>query len=349
MDGLHMSRKMGSLPTITVLIAAMLSILVPSSQAAAPTEFEQYMVELINRARANPGAEVTRLSGEVWGDVPGSPPASADLNEGLPPGHLSDTAVQPLAINFTVAGVSETYANTLIANDALDHFVGGTTVSSRLAAGGYTLLPTPAGAAESLGAQVSANPLSITQDIVDQQYEDWFINNNVAFRVDRLTLLETNYKEIGASFQTSTDYTFYGASTPNGVISVVNYTYRDDDPFITGVAFNDVDGDDFYTPGIGEALGGIGIDVYDAESKLFITSGQTFDSGGYSLQLPDGNYDIVFHDPSAGDFFVNDINLSGANVKVDYIGVPEPESVALIVMALSGVALVCSRRHLGSV
>ena len=49
------------------------------------TPFEQYMLELINRARADPLAEAARLG--------------VGLNEGLPPGRISPDAKQPLAAN----------------------------------------------------------------------------------------------------------------------------------------------------------------------------------------------------------------------------------------------------------
>ena len=57
-----------------------------------PTDAEQYVLELINRARALPNQEVTRLSGQTWGDDPSAVPGTAfrkpqtpDLNEGIPP------------------------------------------------------------------------------------------------------------------------------------------------------------------------------------------------------------------------------------------------------------------------
>jgi hypothetical protein len=53
--------------------------------AAAPSALEQYMVELINRARANPAAEAARYG--------------IDLNEGLAAGTISAKAKQPLAIS----------------------------------------------------------------------------------------------------------------------------------------------------------------------------------------------------------------------------------------------------------
>src|SRR5687767_10501834 len=53
--------------------------------ASYPTAFEQYVIELINRARANPSAEAKRYG--------------IDLNEGLAGGTISSGARQPLAIN----------------------------------------------------------------------------------------------------------------------------------------------------------------------------------------------------------------------------------------------------------
>jgi hypothetical protein len=61
--------------------------------AREPNSLEQYYLELVNRARLAPNAEVTRLSDETWGDT-GSPVAP-DLNEGLAPGTISAATKQP--------------------------------------------------------------------------------------------------------------------------------------------------------------------------------------------------------------------------------------------------------------
>ena len=50
--------------------------------AVVPTDYEQYMIELINRARANPGAEAARIG--------------VDLNEGIPAGTITTDPKQPL-------------------------------------------------------------------------------------------------------------------------------------------------------------------------------------------------------------------------------------------------------------
>lgn len=52
---------------------------------AQPSDFEQYFLELVNRARSDPGAEAQRLG--------------LGLNDGLNPGTISGAAKQPPAFN----------------------------------------------------------------------------------------------------------------------------------------------------------------------------------------------------------------------------------------------------------
>ena len=133
---------------------------------ALPTDFEQYQLELVNRARANPPAEVTRLSGATWGDDPAQVPGTAfprpqtpDLNEGLPAGTISPAAKQPLAFNTSLIQAARDYSQTLIDNNAFEHEFGGTTPQSRMQAAGYVFTPT-SGAGENLAAGGSTGPIT---------------------------------------------------------------------------------------------------------------------------------------------------------------------------------------------
>ncbi len=110
-----------------------------------PTAIEQYVLQLINRARANPGAEVTRLNGSTWGDdpslVPGSSfpqPQTPSLNEGLPAGTIADTPEPPLAFNPELTLTAENYSSTLLDNESpITHTFNNTTPSTRVQANGY--------------------------------------------------------------------------------------------------------------------------------------------------------------------------------------------------------------------
>src|SRR5690348_8717241 len=80
--------------------------------AAFPTAHEQYLVELINRGRANPTAEATRYG--------------TDLNEGLNPGRISATPKQPLAINPLLTDAARKHSQWMIDNDIFSHNEGST-------------------------------------------------------------------------------------------------------------------------------------------------------------------------------------------------------------------------------
>src|SRR5262245_28248563 len=80
-------------------VAAASFAVVPSLAAFAaspPTDFEQYALELINRARLDPEREAWRLRAEFWGDT-GSPHLPT-INEGI--GVFTITLPrEPLAFN----------------------------------------------------------------------------------------------------------------------------------------------------------------------------------------------------------------------------------------------------------
>src|SRR4051812_3300008 len=72
-----------------------------------PTDFEQYMLELINRARANPSAEASSFE--------------IDLNEGLTAGTITTDAKQPLAFNVALITSSRGHSQWMIDNNTFSH------------------------------------------------------------------------------------------------------------------------------------------------------------------------------------------------------------------------------------
>ena len=75
--------------------------------ATYPTAVEQYVVELINRARANPAAEAAR--------------DGIDLNEGLKAGTISPAAKQPLALNPYLTDAARGHSQWMIDHDTFNH------------------------------------------------------------------------------------------------------------------------------------------------------------------------------------------------------------------------------------
>ena len=92
--------------------------------SAVPTAGEQLMLELLNRARANPAAEARRLG--------------IDLNEGLAAGTISADTKPPLAMNLNITGAARDHAAYQLEVDRTGHAGrGGTNPGQRIAASPY--------------------------------------------------------------------------------------------------------------------------------------------------------------------------------------------------------------------
>ena len=231
--------------------------LLPCSVASArePTEFEQYMLERMNFARANPLLEIERLSNLPWGDDGN---ATANLNEGLPAGTISSDAKQPLAFNLNLIDAASDYSDTLLANGAFGHNFGGTDIGSRMRSAGYSFVPA-AGAGENLQVTASSIPLPITLGEVDKHHAELFIDDGVSGRGHRTNIMNPAWREVGLGIRISDSYGRFGCC-PHAVLTTQDFAFTSapgGGPFITGVAYRDVNSDEFYTPAIGEALGGL--------------------------------------------------------------------------------------------
>lgn len=86
--------------------------------AGSPDAHEQLLLELVNRARANPPEEAARFG--------------IDLNEGLPAGTISPEAKPPLAMHPRLVEAARAHSAWMLENDTFSHTgEGGSTVSQR--------------------------------------------------------------------------------------------------------------------------------------------------------------------------------------------------------------------------
>ena len=81
--------------------------------AVTMSDYEQLLLELVNRARANPLAEVA-LNEEV-----------ADLNEGVTGTTITSTPKQPLASIQVLVDAGELHVQDMLTNNYFSHYTGG--------------------------------------------------------------------------------------------------------------------------------------------------------------------------------------------------------------------------------
>ncbi|HET6246574.1 MAG TPA: CAP domain-containing protein [Tepidisphaeraceae bacterium] len=318
----------------------------PAFGGDTPTDYEQYVLQLINRARANPNNEVTRLSGMTWGDDPALVPGTAypqpqtpSLNEGLPVGTISSAAKPPLAFNTDLIQAARDYSNTLLSNNQnLTHTYNGTSPTSRDQADGYN-----GQAGENLALTESSASLPIGTGVAESLHNNLFIDNNTPGRGHRLNLMDSTsgYREIGIGLGSSSTYAASG-SLPNAVLMTEDFGVpaSNNNPILLGVVFNDVAKTNFYAPG--EGLGGVTILATPVIAGT-PQSTTTWSSGGYSLQLAPGTYIITATGPF-GTVGLGDETLATDNVELDVVN-PAPEPGVIGLFAIGAMGLLARRRR----
>jgi len=269
--------------------------------APGPSDYEQYLLELINRARADPAGEAARYG--------------IDLNEGLEPGTISSDPKQPLAPNTDLVNGARGHSQWMIDNDIFSHTgANGSSPGDRMTAAGYDFLPSWSWGENIAwyGQTLTAPPaLSTTATL----HQSLFVDAGVDGRGHRLNLMKSDFREVGPGIVFG-DYSGYNAEM---VTEDFAYTATPASAsFLTGVVYDDhrVSRDSFYTPG--EGFGGATITATRAsDGAAFQTT--TWSSGGYSLALPAGTYDLTASGGGlSANITVGSVPMGQSNVKVDF-------------------------------
>ena len=150
--------------------------------ALVPTTYEQYLLELINRARADPAAEASRLH--------------ISLNEGLPAGTISADAKQPLAMDGALVQSIRNHLVWLRTNGKFQHEgSGGSTPQQRMSTAGYNFGTGASGSAENLGLSLAANTGDVAAHVTTL-YQNLFTDGDIAGRGHRINLLNGSMREV---------------------------------------------------------------------------------------------------------------------------------------------------------
>jgi uncharacterized protein YkwD len=217
----------------------------------APTAVEQLMLEELNDARTNPPAYGASIGVDLSNVAPSQPLAWDPMLIQAALGHSQDMSARNYFAHVTPDGVDP----------------GG-----RIAAAGYGAVSW----GESIAAGYTSPAAALAGLITDSGVPDLGHRRHL-LAIDA-TFRDQNAAGIGIVLNGSGTYQdYYTIDTAEG---------SDSRPYLTGVVYNDLNGNGKYD--IGEGLGGVTVTVKGAGSAT------TFDTGGYSLQLSAGTYTVTF-------------------------------------------------------
>ena len=309
--GAQADAPMAPPPAPPVMTSAALSIGAPEAPTAQlysignPTNEEQYYLELINRARANPPAEGIRLATTTDSQVRNAY-NSFGVNLVLMQAQFAlILPAPPLSMNATLTAAARAHSQNMLQNNYQGHDGPDGSLTTRLQA--YT----SGGGGWSIGENVYAYSKSV-----------WY--GHAGFQVDwggsaatggmqsppghRLNIHSTGFREVGIGVVLGSN----GSVGPQ----LVTQDFGSKGgllPFVTGVVYRDLNGNGFYDPG--EGVGGVTVEVSNANSYAV-----TANSGGYSVPVPgSGNYTVTFSGGSAPTNQKNVSVINAQNAKTDYV------------------------------
>jgi uncharacterized protein YkwD len=301
-------------PAPPVVSAAPFSIEATESTTAQlysigdPTNEEQYYLELINRARANPTAEGVLLATTTDSNVLSAYSAFGVNLVLMQTQFALIPPAPPLSMNATLTTAARAHSQNMLQNNYQGHSGPDGSLTTRLQS--YT---------------AGANGWSIGENVYAYSKSVWY--GHAGFEVDwggtaatggmqsppghRQNIHSATFREAGIGVVLGSNG---GSGGVGPQLVTQDFGMVGGLPaFVTGVVYRDLNSNGSYDPG--EGLGGVTVTVSNTNSYAVTAS-----SGGYSVPVSgSGNYTVTF---SGGSVPMNQRSVSvsnGQNVKSDYI------------------------------
>jgi uncharacterized protein YkwD len=224
--------------------------------SGSPTASEQLILERINRARADPGAEATRLG--------------IGLNDGLAAGTIQNTPKPPLANHPRILIAARNHTQWMFDTNTFSHTgAGGSTAKQRMESAGYVFTGTWR-TGENIAGSSYFEPAGVPQVLHDNLFKS---------ASHRVSICNANYVETALGLSTGI---FPQLSTTNQSMLVTNKFATSDaspGPFLVGVAYYDFNGNLLYDEG--EGIPGMHIHVEGA-TRYAVSAG----AGGFAIPVP---------------------------------------------------------------
>ncbi len=264
---------------------------------------EQFLIELINRARLDPLAEAERYN--------------LDLNAGLPAGTIDGSAREVLAPNETLEDAALFHSDWMLTNNIFSHDgAAGSDPGDRMAAAGYDFVGSWAWR-ENLAWSGTTGTLNLVQAILDH-HEGLYRSSG-----HRQNTFGTNVREVGVA-QVEGVFTQDGTDFNTSMLTL-NFARTGTDHFLTGVAYHDTDGDEFYSVGEG---------VRDVTFTAAGNSDVTTTAGGYAIAVSPSEDVSVTVSQLGNEIAALFVDLGAGNAKLDLV----TQLDGTVVLALSASA-----------
>lgn len=254
-----------------------------------PTAQETLVMELVNRARANPEAEAARYG--------------IGLNDGITGTTITAAPKQPLAHNVLLIDSARKHSQWMLDADIFSHTgVNDSTPSTRMSAAGYVFSGNWMSGENIAWGGTTAPTINLTSYAITH-HEGLFKSPG-----HRLNILEANFRELGIGqrqgyFMNSGNNYLSSMLTQNFALSGANY-------YLTGVVYRDINNNEFYD--VGEGLSGINISFNGATYPVYA-------AGAYSIPVSNGTYNLTITGDALGTATYRTVQINNANVKMDVI------------------------------
>lgn len=251
----------------------------------ALTAAEQYLLELINRARLDPAAEAARYG--------------IDLNAGLAAGTISTASRQVLAPNALLENAAIGHSQWMLNADVFSHTgSGGSSAAQRVTATGYGW----SNVAENLSWRGTSGTIDLNAAIATH-HQDLFLSAG-----HRANMMNGVYQEVGLAQERGL-FNNSGRNYDSSMLTEVFGRPATATVFLTGVVYNDSDRNAFYS--IGEGVAGATV---LSQGRSATSAG----AGGYAIALTASpSVAVTGQVGTLGYSFT--VGMDNGNVKVDIV------------------------------
>ena len=209
---------------------------------------------------------------------------------------------QPLAFDGDLNEAAEGHSAWMIATDTFSHTgSGGSTAGQRMTAAGYAFTGSWAWG-ENIAYATTRSPTGYQDEV--QLLHTNLMNSSG----HRANILNDTYREAGLGVVIGD----YGGR--ESMFVTEDFAKSGTSTFLTGVAFDDKDGDKFYDPG--EGLGALTVTAKSSAGLTYTTT--TMNAGGYDMVLPTGTYTVTFSGAGIATTTMQ-ASVGSKNVKLDLV------------------------------